>query len=487
MNHWTRRRGAGVRVQMPYRLDHLLCAFGRRVRKHSGCPMRGTDLQVRVLSCGLSLAACLLAIGAAGLQGEETARPDPAPPAGLYVEVRLARPMKVNALKPGDIVEGTLARDVYAGDRELFPAHSTIHLSVDHLEKRKRERNDHWPGVMVLFSPRYTNYPVFRSGSVRLPTGDVPLNVSLISVRRSIEIRASGKSKNSSAPVALPRQNEDGTAVVATASPSEHAKSKERKASQTLILEAAAPDTLPALQAFDPPGVNAPDSPLTVPAGTQAQIVLLAPLSASKSRPGDVFHARVIEPVRSGHEIVLPAGSIFEGKVVKSKPPRWLSRPGSLYLAFTDLTVASGVRVPVAAQLTGAETDQRSHLRIDSEGGMSGGHPGKAWMLINLGVTAGVSKETDDAFQLLAEALVSTATDASTAGTGRIVAACASGIYMVTRHGRDVVLPRFTELNVAFSRPLSMARATAEESRPSAVPEESSARRWVFALPSSIR
>jgi hypothetical protein len=82
-------------------------------------------------------------------------------------------------------------------------------------------------------------------------------------------------------------------------------------------------------------------------------------------------------------------------------------------------------------------------------------------MLINLGVAAGVSKEADDAFQVVIEALVSTATDASTAGTARIVAACASGIYMVTRHGRDVVLPRFTRLDVTFSRPLSLAQDTA--------------------------
>ena len=52
---------------------------------------------------------------------------------------------------------------------------------------------------------------------------------------------------------------------------------------------------------------------------------------------------------------------------------------------------------------------------------------------------------------------MSTATEVSTAGTARIVAACASGIYMLTRHGRDVVLPRFTELNVTLSRPLSIA------------------------------
>jgi len=79
-------------------------------------------------------------------------------------------------------------------------------------------------------------------------------------------------------------------------------------------------------------------------------------------------------------------------------------------------------------------------------------------MAINIGVSAGLSKEVDDATQLIIEALVSTATDASTAGTARIVSSCISGIYMVTRHGRDVVLPRFTEMQISLDRPLSVTR-----------------------------
>jgi hypothetical protein len=77
-------------------------------------------------------------------------------------------------------------------------------------------------------------------------------------------------------------------------------------------------------------------------------------------------------------------------------------------------------------------------------------------MAINLGVTAGLSKEIDDGVQLVIEAIVSAATDASTAGTARIVSSCVSGLYMATRHGRDVVLPRFTEMDISLDRPVSL-------------------------------
>jgi hypothetical protein len=89
-------------------------------------------------------------------------------------------------------------------------------------------------------------------------------------------------------------------------------------------------------------------------------------------------------------------------------------------------------------------------------------------MLINVGVTAGIAKEVDDGTQLVIEALVSTATDASTAGTARIAATCASGLFMLTRHGRDVVLPKFTEMSVMFDRPAPNPPASqaAPEARP---------------------
>src|SRR5205814_23702 len=183
----------------------------------------------------------------------------------------------------------------------------------------------------------------------------------------------------------------------------------------------------------------------TLPAGTACKILLLGNVSASKSKAGDAIQARLIEPVLVNSRVVLPAGSLFQGRVVKQTPPRWGSRAGSLYLAFTGVTLPGGNLIPIAASLAGAELDHGSHTRIDAEGQLRGERPGKAWMAINIGVSAGLSKEADDVTQLIVEALISSATDASTAGTARIVSSCVSGIYMVSRRGRDVVLPRFTE------------------------------------------
>jgi hypothetical protein len=368
----------------------------------------------------------------------------------VYVKVQLQNTVKISALKPGDVIVGTLAEDVYSGDRELFPAGSRARLTVDKLGRRRRIPNDHWPWVVKAFTPRHENYPTFQSAIVTLPNGqEVPLRVSLIFINRETEVRARAKAKavnrpaeSSVQPAPLPApESKDAVASV----------SANKRLGAIVTLEAAIPtEKLQVSTDAASPG------PVTLASGTGAKIVLLGGVSASKSRPGDSFQARLVEPVRLGSTVVLPEGTLLGGKVVSSTPPRMLSRAGSLLLVFTDLTLPGRTGIPVAASVTAAELDQRSHTKIDPEGKLHGDRPGKAWMAINIGVTAGIAKEADDTIQLIIEAIVSSATDASTAGVGRIVATCASGLFLLTRHGRDVVLPRFTEMNIVFDRPLSL-------------------------------
>jgi len=392
-----------------------------------------------------------VALFAAGVVFTQPVRADDNTPgkqpkdSGLYVKVLMTTPVKMSKLKPGDSVEGTLARDVYGTERKLFSAGSPVRLTVDHLERRRRTPNDHWPWLINVFTPRHENFPVFQQASVHGPAGDSPLQVSLISISKMHQVFAQGKKSKS--PQAQP---EEPGAVETTKSV------QKNPAVPTMILEAFG------LEGYDSSAVaNRGDGVtdnriLSIPAGTHARILLLGDVSASRSRPGDSVTARILEPIVLNEKVAIPAGSLVHGKVVKRTPPRMLSRAGSLYLSFNEITLPEGNRVPIAAYPAGAELNQRSHTRMDREGGLHGERPGKAWMAINLGMTAGVAKVADDSIQLIIEAVVSTATDVSTAGTGRIVAACASGIFLATRHGRDVMLPRFSEMEITMERDISL-------------------------------
>jgi hypothetical protein len=372
----------------------------------------------------------------------------------LYLKVQLNAPLKLSKLQPGDTVEGKLSRDVYSSDQELFPAGSAVRLAVDHMEKRRRTPDDHWPWVVKLFTPRHENYPVFKAASVAGTNGENALQVSLLSISRKREVHAQARKDKKTA-----QQGSESGPVEVSKSGGIYGSGK--MAAPMMVLEGfVAGDRKPSPPNADTPSEETDLSRLeTLPAGTACKLLLLGDVSASKSKPGDVVQARLLEPVFINAHVALPAGTLFEGKVAKKTPPRWGSRAGSLYLTFTGLTLPGGNFVPISASLTGAELDRSSHTRIDAEGQLRGERPGKAWMAINIGVTAGLAKEVDDTTQLIVEALISTATDASTAGTARIVSSCISGIYMVSRHGRDVVLPKFTEMNIALDRPLAVTRS----------------------------
>jgi len=379
--------------------------------------------------------------------------------AGLYVKVRLADHIKLSKLKQGDVVEGTLARDVYSADRELFPAGRPVRLTVDHLERRRRARNDHWPWVINVFTPRHENYPAFKDATVAQAQGESTFQVSLISVSQKREVHAQAK-KNKSGQ----QSNEvHGTVEVSKSN-------VKQPVAPVMVLEAFGLDTFsPGTEVES--GKASPDarSLADIPTGTQCKILLMGDVSASKSKRGDVVQARLLEPVMSNARVVLPAGSLIEGKVVKSIPPRWGSRAGSLSLAFTTLTLPGGNLIPITTSLSGAELDQRSHTKIDAEGRLHGEHPGKAWMAINIGTSIGLAKVSDDTIQVIIEAIISTATDVSTAGSGRIAAAAVSGVFMVTRHGRDVMIPRFTEMDISLDRPLSVNQISQQlDSQPAA-------------------
>jgi hypothetical protein len=250
--------------------------------------------------------------------------PDLALPSSVYVKVRLDKSIKVSALKPGDVIQGNLAQDVYSGDRELFPANSLVRLTVDKLARRRRTPNDHWPWVVKAFTPRHENYPTFQTGVVSLPDGkEVPLRVSLIFINRETQVLAQGKTKkkkgnqpaagsatpaeDASAPqVASPGEAESKTAESSVAP----AKVGPKDDSTFVILEAADPtETASAAAAheFALPG------PVTLAAGTRAKIILLGGVSASKSHPGDTFQARLVEPVRLNSRVVLPEGTLVGG------------------------------------------------------------------------------------------------------------------------------------------------------------------------------
>ncbi len=373
----------------------------------------------------------------------------------LYLEIQPDKSAKLSSLKPGDVVEGALTRDVYSADRKVLAAGTHIALTTDRLERQKKEVNGHWPWVVRIFARRHENVPVFKEAKVLKSDGSQDLlQLRFVSIGSRIEISLqSTRSQRKS------RQNSEGRGN-GWAHHSRRRTSRPlisleaRQESNDISLSAGLVSTLPARS-------------VTLPIGTDCRVLLLNRLSASKNNPGDAVQARLLEPVLQGTQVILPAGSLFEGVVLRAKRPQSLSRAGSLAIKFDRVILPDGAWFPLSASLSGVELSRGSHTKIDAEGTLRGERPGLAWTLINGGVSAGIAKEVDDGTQLVVEAILAGATDASTAGTARIAGTIVSGVFMLTRHGRDVVLPNFTDMDITLNRPLTLFVQVASSSGPS--------------------
>lgn len=372
----------------------------------------------------------------------------------LFVKVQLDSSVKLSSLKVGESVEGSLTRDVYSPENRVFAAGSHIQLTVSRVERKRKTPSEKLPWIAKIFLPHHENSPVFGDAAIFMPDGArSAIRASLLSSSRMKEIKL---------PPSRDRGKKSATPVSIEAGLGETRSEKDVSAAHgpVLYLEAHRTDDEP----IENPGWVHPNLFVSsvLPAGTVCRVLLLEDISASKSHAGDEIHARLLEPVLSDSQIVIPAGSVFGGRVTKATRPRAPSRAGSLTIAFESVQLPEGQRIPVSASLASVGLTASSPVKMDREGRLHGARPGAMWMLINSGVTAGIAKEVDDGTQLIVEALISTATDASTAGTARLVGTIVSGVFMLTRKGHDVVLPNHTEMALTLNRPITFSPQAAK-------------------------
>lgn len=88
----------------------------------------------------------------------------------------------------------------------------------------------------------------------------------------------------------------------------------------------------------------------TIPSGTTLDVEFIETVASDTHREGDTFRVRVANDVREEGHVVIPAGSEILGQVTEAAPvQRKIGGRARLALAFTDLVLPSGTRVPIQA------------------------------------------------------------------------------------------------------------------------------------------
>lgn len=180
---------------------------------------------------------------------------------------------------------------------------------------------------------------------------------------------------------------------------------------------------------------NAAVEPRVVPAGAMLRAELRTPLHSAITRPGDRFAARLVESVAAEGEVVVPAGTLIEGRVgrvVSADDPETTAR---IELDFRRLVLPSGERIPFAGELASPEARaaEAGPRRRPGEGVAAGAAVGAA-----VGGMIGESRRA--------------------AVAGAVVGAAVGASIVAAGPDREVVVPGGTPLPVVLREPLEIPR-----------------------------
>jgi hypothetical protein len=174
-------------------------------------------------------------------------------------------------------------------------------------------------------------------------------------------------------------------------------------------------------------GEGSPSREGVLETGTDIQVRLEQSLSSKTARQEDRFEATVAEPVRSGNQVVIPAGSRVRGIVQVAEAAERPSKPGRLDLTFDTLTIPGVPRMDLRTRVISIKEnlDKSDTAKKAGLGGLLGAVLGKV-----VGGTEG--------------ALI-----------GLVVGA---GGAVVASKGDDVELPEGAVLTLRLERPLTVRR-----------------------------
>ena len=183
-----------------------------------------------------------------------------------------------------------------------------------------------------------------------------------------------------------------------------------------------------------------PTDDLLVPLeGVRARLKLHSSIS-SRMPSGSVFQASLDEPVAIDGRILLPKGTIFEGRLATARAQRRMRR-GSVFMVFNRVVLPNGSARRVEVNLVSVENKA---VTLNAEGEL---HPnlGKKRLLTQIGAAGLAAKFGDD----LAELAGGTAVGSSKA---RYFGVGASAAFLLLQRGPDVKLDPGEGLEIEFGR-----------------------------------
>jgi hypothetical protein len=184
---------------------------------------------------------------------------------------------------------------------------------------------------------------------------------------------------------------------------------------------------------------------VTVPAETQVSIQMLSGIHTRINRPNDLVTARLLQPVLVDGRVVLPSGSILDGRITMIRNSGHVHRPAELGLRFDKIVLPDGQAEPMAGVLAVMDKSSKLDLHIDAEGHLTGGRA-RSWKTLIGGGGLG----SFGAIKAAASGATAVSMGLSLAG------AAAIGYEILWPRGHEVNLPPETRCLIRLNYPLTV-------------------------------
>jgi hypothetical protein len=171
---------------------------------------------------------------------------------------------------------------------------------------------------------------------------------------------------------------------------------------------------------------------VTVPSGTQLVVELQDGVSSSTSKVGDMFRARVVEPVSMNGEVVIEAGSEVTGLVTQAVRSKRIGGKARLGLELTGLELPSGEEGAISGAFYREGKSQTKKDAATIGGAAAGG------AILGRVIGHDRGKEADGT------------------AVGAIVGAAVGTGIAASNRGQDIVLPEGTKLSIHLAAPVRL-------------------------------
>ncbi len=190
---------------------------------------------------------------------------------------------------------------------------------------------------------------------------------------------------------------------------------------------------------------------VVVPEGTRIPLELESVINSRTAYVGQSVYCRTIFPIVVNNRIVIPVGSYVRGSITEVKRPGRIRGKAQLGLRFEWLTLPSGITRRLRATLSGFSgtgkegfSPQESKIKGASSKGKDAGRVARTTVTgAEIGTLAGIGAR--HALEGL--------------GIGSLAGAGAGAIWVMATRGREIVLPRGTNLELRLNAPLDLNQA----------------------------